>query len=210
MQFHIAEQIQCVATLNLYSRSIVYVSNLVTNNTKKSESYDKPKAISIWIIRDMVGHGSVLDRCSPIEEVSYCLNPNNIDKEYKQFNDKARIIWIQLYKFRNEEVKNKMNKILNDWLTFFNEPKKVTSTDTGINKAVHLFDRLSSPEQKKAQIRAIEKYEMDRGSEIATAMHMGERKKAIETAKNMLSDNLPIDVVAKYTGLSIEEIKSLE
>ena len=37
----------------------------------------------------------------------------------------------------------------------------------------------------------------------------GSQQKAIETAKNMLKDNLDIQTILKYTGLSIEEIKSL-
>ena len=37
----------------------------------------------------------------------------------------------------------------------------------------------------------------------------GSQQKAIETAKNMLKDNLDIQTILKYTGLSIEEINSL-
>ena len=37
----------------------------------------------------------------------------------------------------------------------------------------------------------------------------GSQQKAIETAKNMLKDNLDIQTIIKYTGLSIEEINSL-
>ena len=37
----------------------------------------------------------------------------------------------------------------------------------------------------------------------------GEHKKAIETARKMLTDGLPVEVVTKYTGLSVDEIKLL-
>lgn len=37
----------------------------------------------------------------------------------------------------------------------------------------------------------------------------GEHKKAIEMALEMLADNQPIEKIAKYTKLSIEEIQSL-
>ena len=40
-------------------------------------------------------------------------------------------------------------------------------------------------------------------------LEQGSQQKAIETAKNMLKDNLDIQTILKYTGLSIEEIKSL-
>jgi len=44
---------------------------------------------------------------------------------------------------------------------------------------------------------------------ISQGIQQGSQQKAIETAKNMLKDNLDIQTILKYTGLSIEEIKSL-
>jgi hypothetical protein len=37
----------------------------------------------------------------------------------------------------------------------------------------------------------------------------GERKEKFETARRMRSDDMPIDRIIKYTGLSEEEIKGL-
>jgi len=37
----------------------------------------------------------------------------------------------------------------------------------------------------------------------------GRKDERIETAKRMLNDNLPVEIIAKYTGLSQEEIKTL-
>ena len=44
---------------------------------------------------------------------------------------------------------------------------------------------------------------------LSDGISQGSQQKAIETAKNMLKDNLDIQTILKYTGLSIEEIKSL-
>ena len=38
----------------------------------------------------------------------------------------------------------------------------------------------------------------------------GEKKAKIGSARKMLIDGLPIDMVAKYSGLSIEEVESLK
>ena len=38
----------------------------------------------------------------------------------------------------------------------------------------------------------------------------GERKKAIETAKKMLENKIPIDLITECTGLSLEEVKRLK
>ena len=44
---------------------------------------------------------------------------------------------------------------------------------------------------------------------LKEGISQGSQQKAIETAKNMLKDNLDIQTILKYTGLSIEEINSL-
>ena len=44
---------------------------------------------------------------------------------------------------------------------------------------------------------------------VSDGISQGEHQAKIETAKNMLKDNLDIQTILKYTGLSIEEIKSL-
>ena len=59
--------------------------------------------------------------------------------------------------------------------------------------------------------------EKRRRSEMNTAIRMGrEEGRAeglaegrVEIAKGMLSDGMPVDKISKYTGLTVEEIKSL-
>ena len=38
----------------------------------------------------------------------------------------------------------------------------------------------------------------------------GSKQEKIEIAKNMLKDNMPIDVIVKYTNLTEEEIENLK
>ena len=44
----------------------------------------------------------------------------------------------------------------------------------------------------------------------ADGLEEGAKAKEIEIAKNFLKDGIPIDVVSKNTGLSIEELEKLE
>ena len=46
--------------------------------------------------------------------------------------------------------------------------------------------------------------------EMREAEEKGERKKAVDTVRRMLKDNVPIDVVAKYTDLPLMEVKKLQ
>ena len=43
----------------------------------------------------------------------------------------------------------------------------------------------------------------------AEGLAEGEKNKAIEMARTMILDNVSINLIAKYTGLSEEEIKKL-
>ena len=44
---------------------------------------------------------------------------------------------------------------------------------------------------------------------IEKGIEKGEKNKSIEIARNMLKDNVDINIISKYSGLSIEEIKKL-
>ena len=44
---------------------------------------------------------------------------------------------------------------------------------------------------------------------ISIGLLQGEYKKAIETAKSMKSENMPVNTIARFTGLSPEEIEKL-
>ena len=44
---------------------------------------------------------------------------------------------------------------------------------------------------------------------IAQGIQQGSQQKAIETARKMFLKNIPIDIIAECTGLSIEEVSKL-
>ena len=50
---------------------------------------------------------------------------------------------------------------------------------------------------------------MDQSSMLKDAMRKGEKKKAVEIARNMISISLDIPIIAKVTGLSEEEVTEL-
>ncbi len=76
---YINVELQCVDTGDLYSRSVVYASNLIVQcdsivkqyasivkqHSMKDKSYDDPRVISIWIIRDKIKSGIINGRISP-------------------------------------------------------------------------------------------------------------------------------------------------
>ena len=54
-------------------------------------------------------------------------------------------------------------------------------------------------------------YDLSLAAEKAfeNGLSQGEHKKAIETAKSMKSENMPVNTIARFTGLSIDEIEKL-
>ena len=164
-------ELQCVDTGDLYSRSIFYASSLMVQHSKSGESYDvldimssnaigrmpssEPNVISIWIIRDKIKKGIISNRISPIEEIVHCTLPTRWDEGYEVFNNKSRIIWVQLSKFKNnDKVKEKINKGLKDWIEFFRDPNEIESEDKGMKDAQNLWKKISADDQLKAQQRA--------------------------------------------------------
>ncbi len=51
-------------------------------------------------------------------------------------------------------------------------------------------------------------YAREKGLE--EGMEKGREEGRVEAARNMLADEISIDLVAKYTGLSIEQVKQLK
>ena len=51
-------------------------------------------------------------------------------------------------------------------------------------------------------------YAREKGLE--EGMEKGREEGRVEAARNMLADEISIDLVAKYTGLSIEQVKELK
>ena len=50
---------------------------------------------------------------------------------------------------------------------------------------------------------------LDRQDGYDEGLEVGQKEKARETASKMKEDNIPVEAIAKYTGLSIEEIEKL-
>jgi predicted transposase YdaD len=66
--------------------------------------------------------------------------------------------------------------------------------------------KLVSDEDALALYRARE----DSAHERANLIYTGRMEGKLEVAKNMLSENMSLELIAKITGLSIEEIKTLQ
>ena len=72
-----------------------------------------------------------------------------------------RIIFVHLYRFKNKQLANKVSILMQNWAQFFtNVQDGIDSTDHGMNRTQYLWIKLSSNDEVRARIKAIEKYDL--------------------------------------------------
>jgi predicted transposase/invertase (TIGR01784 family) len=91
-------------------------------------------------------------------------------------------------------------------------------SDPGINQFVGQYNVVSKDATMRSEydmylselfrIGGIKQYAYEEGE--AAGIEQGIEKNKLSTARIMLSDGLPIESIAKYTGLPIETIRSLK
>lgn len=85
--------------------------------------------------------------------------------------------------------------------------------DKYIDKAYRRLEEMSVDEQKRWEYEMRQKAIRDQRHMLASGRREGEKigelQGKLEMAREMLKDNMPIEKVAKYAGLSVEEIQKL-
>ncbi|KIP60235.1 Rpn family recombination-promoting nuclease/putative transposase [Prevotella pectinovora] len=136
-----------------------------------------------------------------------------LDKQtLRVFNDKLTFKYVEISKFnkRIEELKTNYDK----WLFVLQNLSRLDCQPEYLKTAVfnRLFAEAEIAKFTRAELREYEdslKAYRDIKNSLDSAEEKGERKKAIEIAKNLLEMGMPIDNIMKATGLSLEEIAKL-
>ncbi|WP_337776166.1 Rpn family recombination-promoting nuclease/putative transposase [Prevotella pectinovora] len=136
-----------------------------------------------------------------------------LDKQtHRVFNDKLTFKYVEISKFnkRIEELKTNYDK----WLFVLQNLSRLDCQPEYLKTAVfnRLFAEAEIAKFTRAELREYEdslKAYRDIKNSLNSAEEKGERKKAIEIAKNLLEMGMPIDNIMKATGLSLEEIAKL-
>lgn len=126
--------------------------------------------------------------------------------------DLIEIHFIELPKFKLFGPKDIKKNPLHRWLKFFDrkitneELEELMTMDSAIKRAEQKLEYISSDEDALALYRARE----DSAHERANLIYTGRMEGKLEDAKNMLSENMSLELIARITGLSMEEIKALQ
>ena len=207
---------------DIMDRSVYYCSKLISEHTVKGASYKYPRVIAIWIIKDqLVQDNPHYHRSNPIEVDQHFTMPGVIDKEYVKTTNKVTIIYIYLSKFKE----GLYNEDIDNWLKFIDNQDNYSMYDDSLKKASSKLLYLKKDKETISVLDSQEDKERDNAAKIACAidegikqgkeeglkqgkeegLKQGEINKAKEMARNMLKEGLDMNLIAKISGLTIEE-----
>ena len=190
---------------NMAERTLYYWSSLYHTGLKKTEDYRiNNRVITINILKyDIFKEGPYHEKIQ-------------LRREYKNIllTNKLEIHFIQLTKFLREGNKTE-NKELWNWLTFIcdkdkKEVKKIMEENKEIKKANEELEYLTGDEAVRRMAFLREKAERDYVTNMNGAREEGERNKAKEIAKEMLTKGFDISTIVEITKLTKEEVEELE
>ena len=193
-------------------RTIFYWAKMYTENLKTSDVYTKlPKCITI----NIVGEGFDLNNLIHSEY-------NVVEKHLNdRLSDELEIHFLNLAKVKEQKEsfeQDEKKKKLYNWLKFIEtddeEVRNMLAQEspmmTKANATIEVMEM--SPKEKWLYENRM-KYEHDKASwkhvGYQEGIDKGAHQAKVETAKNLLAMNFPIENIAQATGLSLEEIKKL-
>ena len=193
-------------------RTLYYWSKMYNENIKQGQDYTKlPKCITINLIGKGFNKNKRLHNKYLVLE-QYTKEPLASKLEIHILNlEKARLLKKSQYK------DNKTKRLLN-WLKFIEtdnpEVRKMLAQESPMmrkaNATIEIMEM--SPKEKWLYENRM-KYEHDKASwkhvGYQEGIDKGAHQAKLETAKNLLAMNFPIENIAQATGLSLEEIKKL-
>ncbi|GHV40735.1 hypothetical protein FACS1894187_21910 [Synergistales bacterium] len=202
---------------NLKGKSIYYLCDLHSSQPSKGvRRYDK------------------LAQTYQVTFCSYTVFPNlsdyvnsfsmRHDTNNELLSDAIHVIYVELSKL-GDIIKKSVEDMtdLEKWALFLqyaNIPEyreavnKVIDSKEVLQMAGSLLMGVSKDERERAVYRSRRMYQTDMQSNIATATDRGRQEGRQETtfaiARNMIADGEPIERITRYTGLTREEVESLD
>ena len=197
-------EVQLANQYNMEKRTLWYWGRLFNEGIKKGQDYSNlSKVITINILD--FDYINIEDKY----HTTFHLREDEI-KDY-MLTDLIEIHFIEMKKFKNVANKNLQEDKLQRWLTFLREDiseeelKELMAMDVEIRKAEERVEYLSSDPDTIELYRAREEALHERANMINGAREEGIK----EVAKNMLRENIPVDVITKMTGLTAEVVNKL-
>jgi len=206
-----------------YMQRILYASSkAIVEHFKESESYSKiSKIISISILYFDFGNGDDYIYKGTTSFIGMhnnsLLQLNEKQKElYK--SDKVEKIYPEYYLIKIKNFDDNAKEPLDEWIHFLkNEEIGKHPKAKGLEKAKVTLDYLKMEDEERIEYNRYQKSLHDQASAYESTYVIGKiegekvgiKKEKINIAKNLLLAKIDIVTIVATTGLSIEEIESL-
>jgi predicted transposase/invertase (TIGR01784 family) len=190
-------EVQVKPQRSIWKRMLFYTSKMVVEQVKSGHPYDRlNRAISI-LITDfvMIQENGAYHNCFRLYD----------KKTEAHFPDSLEINILEIPKLNKADGTQ-----LSNWLRFFSATTEedfmdVAQTSPAINEAWGVIKVLSGDERARALAEAREKHLMDMASYMDDARYEGK----LEVVRNALQENMPVEVIARITGLPLDEIQRI-
>ena len=201
-------EIQAYSTKNFFERTLYYWSKNYSNILKKGEDYPELKpVISINLIDDIL-----FDKTDNRMHTCYLLKEKNSNKI---LTDHIQLHYIEIPKFNNDA---NITTELKNWILFLKSNKEedmsqLLKEDTIFEKAMKKYNYFTDNEDLINEYDRREAYLVYQASLMRGAtkdgFEAGRHAEQISMATAMKKDGADINLISKYTGLTIDEIKKL-
>lgn len=201
-------EIQTYSTKNFPERTLYYWSKNYSNILNHGDKYAKLKpVISINLIDDFL-----FDETDNKMHTCYLLKEKNNNKI---LTDHIQLHYVEIPKFdKNGDIKNK----LKNWILFLKSNKeedmsKLLKEDTIFEKAIDKYNYFTDNKDLLNEYDRREAYLVYQASLMRGAredgFEEGLKEGKLSMAKSMKKDGADINLISKYTGLSVDEIEKL-
>ena len=204
-------EMQVTAVSYWTKRILFYLGKMYTDQLKAGESYEKlKKCIHVGILDFTLFEHERYYSCFHIWE----------DTIRDMYSDKFEIHVLELPKLAKYEYPQ--TELLR-WAQFFGarsreEIEVLAEKYEYIHKAYDKLEEISADEEKRLEYEERQKAIRDHRHMLASGrreglregLREGKHEHAVEMARKMLEDKLPIEKIAEYSGLSPEDVHRLE
>ena len=194
---------------NYRKRSLYYWSKSYGETILERETYENLKKT---IVINILGYIEVIES-NKLHTIFKIME----QEEHFELLDDFEIHYLELPKLSKKKIEE-LNKV-ELWLDFLKEAGKegneerlkgLMERSETMKTAINKLQEISSDEKMRELYRAREKYRLDMISKLKYAENKGANNKAREMAIELLKDEIEINLVAKYTKLTVQEVEEIK
>lgn len=207
-------EMQIVNQHNIEKRILFYWAKMYTRSLKEGNDYNSLKKSICVLIADF--------ELDSLHEIKKFMSKWKIrEEEYTAvvLTDVFEVVIIELPKYIKYAKKEKKDG-LNLWLKFLENPevrimpnesdkKEIKETKNAIKKAQDKLEKISQDEHERYLAELREKYIMDQKAIQEYGYLKGIKEEKIKIAKELLKNKVDINLIAKTTELTEEEVEAL-